>query len=296
AELPPAAVAVWDRYLPYGAALGVTHTASAVLDLGMGDRKLVWSSYGGQWRRVRVRYPRFWGRYGRSMPSLVFPSLFTMIIGGLVIRYHQVPTDFGTVNDPELRRNLDLAAQIILGLGVLLVVRGGYRVLRAFTDLATTRTITGEVLWREVWRTRSRGQDQPRVPWLDSLAVDDGSADRTTAWGLPRDIADGGCRDGDTVTIKVRPWSRRVVEVRLVERGRAARLVDAAGEEPTAASLGGVLGGLLGGASPGGRRAEPPPPVPLTAEEVGRALGMPVRDPESMPGPGFVHTLLFRTA
>lgn len=293
ADLPPAAVAVWDRYLPYGAALGVTHTASAVLDLGMGNRRLVWSSYGGRWRRVRVRYPRFWSRYGQGVPSLLLPALFTMIIGGLVIRYHQVPTDFGTVNDPELRRNLDLVAQIILGLGVLLVARGGYRAVRALTDLATTRTITGEVLWREVWRTRSQGKNRPRKPWLDYLAVDDGSADRTTAWGLPRDVADAGCRDGDTVTIRVRPWSRRVVEVQLVERGRAARLVDspAATGEPTATSLGGVLDGLLGGSSEG--QAEP---VPVTAEEVGRALGMAVRDPEPMPGPGFVRTMMFRTA
>jgi hypothetical protein len=44
AELPPAAVAVWDRYLSYGAALGVTRLASAVLDLEMGNRKLLWSS------------------------------------------------------------------------------------------------------------------------------------------------------------------------------------------------------------------------------------------------------------
>src|SRR5690606_29692585 len=89
------------------------------------------------------------------------------------------------------------------------------------------------------------------------------------------------------------PWSRRVVEVRLVERGRAARLVDspAATGEPTATSLGGVLGGLLGGSSEG--QAEP---VPVTAEEVGRALGMAVRDPEPTPGPGFVRTMMFRTA
>jgi hypothetical protein len=57
ADLPPASVAVWDRYLAYGAAVGVTHLSSAVLDLGMGNRRLVWSSYGGTWHRVRVRYP-----------------------------------------------------------------------------------------------------------------------------------------------------------------------------------------------------------------------------------------------
>ena len=46
ADQPPSAVAVWDRYLGYGAALGTTRVASAVIDLGMGSRKRVWSSYG----------------------------------------------------------------------------------------------------------------------------------------------------------------------------------------------------------------------------------------------------------
>jgi hypothetical protein len=76
ANLPPSAVAVWDRYLSYGDALGVTRICSAVIDLGMGNRKRVWSSFGGTaaargrsgaepevkrpegtWHRVRVRYP-----------------------------------------------------------------------------------------------------------------------------------------------------------------------------------------------------------------------------------------------
>ena len=47
AQLPPSAVAVWDRYLGYGAAVGCTRVASAVIDLGMGNRKRVWSSFGG---------------------------------------------------------------------------------------------------------------------------------------------------------------------------------------------------------------------------------------------------------
>ena len=65
-ELPPAAVAVWDRYLPYGCALGETRGCDEAIDLGMGDRTRVWSSFGGGWHRVRVHYPRFWGRYGKK--------------------------------------------------------------------------------------------------------------------------------------------------------------------------------------------------------------------------------------
>lgn len=213
ADLPPAAVAVWDRYLPYGAALGVTHTASAVLDLGMGDRRRVWSSYGGRWRRVRVRYPRFWRRYGRTVPSLLLAALLTALAGGLLVRYHRLPAEF----DPPSHA----ASTAALWLGVMLLIRGGYRAVRSLVDMATTRTITGEVLWLEVWRTRSQGKNRPSVPWLHYLAVDDGTGDRTASWALPHGTTGPRCRDGDTVTIRVRPWSRRVAELTVVERGRA---------------------------------------------------------------------------
>jgi hypothetical protein len=290
ADLPPAAVMVWDRYLPYGAALGVTHTASAVLDLGMGDRRLVWSSYGGHWRRVRVRYPRLWSRYGRTVPSLLLPALLSVLVGALLVRYRELPAELDLAG-------ADLVSRLALLVGVLLLARGGYRAVRALVDLATTRTITGEVLWREVWRSKSQGENRPSVlrrprnpptHWLDYLAVDDGSAARTTAWGLPRTLAGASCQHGDTVTIQVRRWSRRVVALTLVERGRAARLVDAPVAEEPADAEGGVLAAALG--RPGGT-AEPV----LTAEEVGQALGMPVRPPERMPAPGTA-TFAFATA
>ena len=85
ADLPPAAVAVWDRYLAYGDALGATRVASAVIDLGMGNRKRVWSSFGGTWHRVRVRYPRFWPRYGATAPRLMFKGLGATAVGLLLL-------------------------------------------------------------------------------------------------------------------------------------------------------------------------------------------------------------------
>jgi hypothetical protein len=296
ANLPPAAVAVWDRYLAYGAALGVTRAASEVLDLGMGDRKLVWSSYGQQWRRVRVRYPRFWLRYGRSAPSLLLTALFTLVAGGMLVRFHGVLADLGPSGEAELDRGLDVAGRVALWVGVLLLVRGGYRVVRTLVDFATTRTITGQVLWLEVWRTRSQGKNRPRVPWLHYLAVDDGRTDRTTAWGLPHGQTGQTCRDGDTVTIAVRPWSRRVVELTIVERGRTHLLVEEPATppslpDPAAAGLA-ALGRMVTTAL-----EEPRVRVNtvFTTEEIGRALGMPVREPEPVVTPGFVATATYRT-
>jgi hypothetical protein len=44
-----------------------------VIDLGAGSRRRVWSSSGGTWHQVRVRYPRFWLRHGRE-PQPVPPG------------------------------------------------------------------------------------------------------------------------------------------------------------------------------------------------------------------------------
>jgi Predicted membrane protein (DUF2207) len=203
-ELPPAAVAVWDRYLGYGAAVGATHLASAVLDLGMGDRKLVWSSYGGTWHRVRVRYPRFGLRYGRTVPILVLRAAIGIAVGALLVKVG------GGFSD------LDRVTGVIVAVGVLLLAVGVYSLARGVTDLATERTITGQVLWQEVWL--SKNNENPR-PWLHYLVVDDGPGDRTTAWGLPHEMA-GRCSDGDTVTIRVRPWSRRVLDLEITDRSR----------------------------------------------------------------------------
>ncbi|HEX5203577.1 MAG TPA: hypothetical protein VFW27_26930 [Actinoplanes sp.] len=212
ASLPPAAVAVWDRYLAYGAAVGVTRLASAVLDLEMGDKRLVWSSFGGAWHRVRVRYPRFWPRYGRPLPHLLLRAAAYLLAGGLILRL------FG-------------ALDYFAAPAVLLLALGAYVLIRSLLDLAFTREITGEVLWRESWKSKKQSDDS-YVTWLFHLAVDDGSGDRTTAWGLPAAVG-SGVRDGDTVTITVRPWSRRIVKIVTVGHGRSREIVDTVTEEET---------------------------------------------------------------
>ncbi|MET7497233.1 hypothetical protein [Streptomyces sp900116325] len=71
AQLPPASVTVWDRYLAYGTALGVTSLTGRLLGFDSGDRRRVWSSYGGTWRPVRIRYPRLRPGFGGSTPRLL---------------------------------------------------------------------------------------------------------------------------------------------------------------------------------------------------------------------------------
>jgi hypothetical protein len=210
-ELPPAAVTVWDRYLPYGAAVGATHLASVVLDLGMGDRELVWSSFGGTWHRVRVRYPRVWPRYGRTLPILLLRAAIGIVAGALLLKVAGGFSHLGRIGDAVVA-----FAALFLALWV-------YSLARSLIDLVTERTITGQVLWQEVWRSTAQQKDRPPRPWLNYLAVDDGSSDQTTAWGLPSEWG-SRCGDGDTVTIRVRPWSRRVVDLVVTQSGRASQL------------------------------------------------------------------------
>jgi hypothetical protein len=229
AELPPAAVAVWDRYLGYGAAVGATRLASAVLDLDMGNRKLVWSSFGDTWHRVRVRYPRFWPRYGRPLPRLLLRSALCLFAGGVIFHLMGRP-EFAP--QPGTNKWAHLLVAVIESLGPLLIALGAYTFVRSLLDLVTERTITGEVLWIEVWESSGGGEDAPPVPWLHYLAIDDGTADRTTAWALPSVFSDRST-DGDTVTIRVRPWSRRIGEITVVGRGRSRELVETVTAEDT---------------------------------------------------------------
>jgi hypothetical protein len=213
ADLPPASVAVWDRYLPYGAALGVTRVASTVLDLGAGTRRRLWSHYGGVWRRVKVHYPRVFPHYGRSARDLAVPARKAIIrgvglmalalVGAVLIGLNRIESGWAYVFD-----------LLIFLTGAVLVPLGAVRLLQVLFDTVTRRSITGEVLWIEPWPRTLLGR-----PYLERsyLVVDDGSANQTTAWAMPSYL---DCDVGDVVKIRVGRWSRRVVELYTMQRGR----------------------------------------------------------------------------
>ncbi|MDG9675070.1 DUF2207 domain-containing protein [Micromonospora sp. DH14] len=204
ADLPPVAVTLGNRHLPYGVALGVSRGAAEVVDLGMADRRRLWSSYGGRWRQVDVSYPRGFPRYGQPLGWIVFRALiagllggtFTRVIGGSPIPWFD---DLGPV-----------ALGVVL-VGLALLVLAGYLLLRAAVDLAAPITVTGEVLWHEVWQ-RQTSDDGPGRIVNRYLVIDDGHANQLRAWVIPEQIA-GECRLGDVVTAQVRPWTRRVLGV-----------------------------------------------------------------------------------
>ncbi|MFK3979150.1 DUF2207 family protein [Micromonospora sp. NPDC050397] len=221
ADLPPSAVAAWDRYLAYGAALGVTRTASAVLDLGMADRSRLWSSYGGRWRQINVTYPSGKPRYGQSLGWIAFRA----VLAGMLGWAFSLSMDLGhLVGADPVSRSLALVGLVLCGYA-------GYLGLRVLVDLFAPQTASGRVLWHQIWQSRvdedSSGTNANR-PINFHLVLDDGQSDHTRAWILPAEIGDR-CQLGDVVTIRVRPWTRRVIRVTLRQRASDAQRSASAG-------------------------------------------------------------------
>ncbi|WP_433316953.1 DUF2207 family protein [Micromonospora sp. CA-269861] len=214
-DQPPAAVAVWGRRLPYGAALGLTRVASHVIDLGVADRRRLWSSYGGGWRQVDVSYPSGLPRYGRALGWIVFQGLIAAVLGWTFVRLAggSLVTAARPSSGGSRLADLNPVTPGIVLLGLALLGLAGYLLLRALLDLVTPTTVSGEVLWHEVWQ-RQASDDGPGRIINHYLVVDDGHAESLRAWILPRQIA-GECRLGDVITAQVRPWTRRVLGVTL---------------------------------------------------------------------------------
>src|SRR5256885_99199 len=97
ADLPPAAVAVWDRYLAYGAALDATPSTSGTIDLGYDWKKRLWSAYGGRWRRVSVR-TKTWAaiRLALLRPRALIPEVVLGFVWSLVGPFFLVLFPFGS--------------------------------------------------------------------------------------------------------------------------------------------------------------------------------------------------------
>ncbi|GIF72325.1 DUF2207 family protein [Asanoa siamensis] len=299
ADLPPAAVMVWDRYLGYGAAVHVAHAATAALDLGMGSRYLVWSSYGGHWRRVKVRYPRVLDRYGQTTKTLVKGGVIRLVIGAVLAGVARtlpnvVPTELGPLDSSYSGDDISTFTSptrlIAAALATLFIVWGLYRIVRATVDHHTPVEITGEVLWIEVWRSASQGEDSPSIPWLHHYAVDDGTADRTVAWGLPSEWS-GRSSPGDVVRFSVRRWSRRVVALTVVREGGGRSLHRGFDTTDNTDNLVlEALGERKRGAAPVAIRDQAATAV-LSAEDLARAIGAPIKVREIGPLNGLYETM-----
>jgi len=201
-DAPPAAVAIWDRYLSYGAALGVAAGAVRALPLGSESEKVAWTSNGGRWRMVKIHYPKHlppgWGQ----SPALATFIGLVGLAGGLFVARIFLPLVVdaaGRLNDSTGTQGFDpvnLIGVAIVGIPTLviavLVVRSVLLLRSAVPDLAGRREVDGVVL---------RIRKDEKHTWL---AVDEGSGTRLRAWLVKRPVLDGaGVRPGSRISATV---------------------------------------------------------------------------------------------
>ncbi|HLL64859.1 MAG TPA: hypothetical protein VK453_03815 [Micromonosporaceae bacterium] len=229
-QLPPSAVAVWDRYLAYGVALDAAPIATAALDLGTGRVAVLGSNYRGIWRPLGVSYPREGGLRGAPAGFRLLVSVASLLgwYGVWLVLARPVA---------------DLPAYVgypLAAVGALLALNSAYRTVRALGDLVASRRMTGQVLritptgtfgdavsndrLLRVYRspvvrfllrsmgTPHRAEDGHSLIPGYHVVIDDGHGDVLRAWRLRTRLAEQ-IRVGDVLRVRVQRWSRHVVAV-----------------------------------------------------------------------------------
>jgi hypothetical protein len=182
-ELPPTAVAVWDRYLAYAVALDLAAATEHTLHLGAESDHEAWSAVTGTWRLVRVRYPRRippgWGR--APWQTLAAGLLQLAVLAGAVWLIVTVTADADLpalqLDDQEQWTALGVTLGLtLLAVGVAVVVlRALVMVVLGLADVRRARTIEGRVL-------RVRATKGPNNTTIIRWALDDGTRDEIRAW------------------------------------------------------------------------------------------------------------------
>lgn len=186
-DLPPAAVAVWDRYLAYGVALDVMPHAVRVLDLEtVGHRDELWSTHTGQRRMVKVTYPAR-NRVLRPAGPVAAGARLVWAILTLPVWLALVAIAATTVSSTYPRL-------MLVALFAVQAARAAYRMVRACVDLARPAVVTGTVLditiaGRQHTSDDSVGLDLPDLPTHYWVVVDDASTDVLRPWIVNRDVA-----------------------------------------------------------------------------------------------------------
>ena len=204
AEAPPASVVIWERFLSYGAALGVAGGAVRALPLGSESDTEAWTAHGGHWRVVHIDYPKRlppgWGK-----PPLLATAIgLAGLLGGLFVARIFFPLMADAVSDlfdstrEEGFSPINLIAIAILALPTVvpavLIVRSALMLAAAVPDLFVTREVEGVVL-------RLRRHEK-----VSYLAVDEGAGTKVRAWIVaPLLLNSAGLNQGWRVSATVTP-------------------------------------------------------------------------------------------
>jgi hypothetical protein len=190
-DLPPGAVAVWDRYLAYGVALDAMPHAVRVLDFEtVGLRDVVTTSRAGRPVEVPVRYqrPRAFLR-----PGLGVSARARMVWAAGTLPLWLIA--LGAAATAPWPAYLRIAVGTVVGAQALHTV---YRLTKAIRDVAHPVRVTGTVVavstagrQASADETTPDGPAIPDLPTHFSIVVDDGRSDVLSPWIVNRDIARG---------------------------------------------------------------------------------------------------------
>lgn len=196
ASLPPTAVAVRDRYLAYGAALGAAAAAVRAVPMGAESDTWAWTRYGGHWQQVRVSYPRHWPPgWGQSPWEVVKAALKVggAGLGWLWVDSRYLPhIAYGPAAD-QLTRAFGLGIVLLKLAAMAAVAVGIVMVIVAIAALVGTKEVSGEAI-----RLRRFGL----LPCY--LAVYTGTGDQVRAWIVSPDLYDG-ISEYQPITVSVVP-------------------------------------------------------------------------------------------
>lgn len=230
--VPPGSVAVWERYLAYATGFGLAHATARALPFATDDPNTAWSRYGGEWRQIRISYPKRWG-FGQP-PFQVFLyglgiTAFWGVIGFLILpALARGAWEIGkdVISDQELGGRAELV--LGLGIGAAVVIMGAQVVYRLIDgagklvlgamDLGRTVTVTGEVANVHLGR----------------IAVADGMSEHTRAWTPPP--TSPGLTRGQVIRATMSPRLCHVTRVELLDSG-AREPAPEAGEAGIAAPV-----------------------------------------------------------
>lgn len=210
ATLPPTAVVVRERYLAFGAALGVAVAAVRAIPMGAENDHRAWSSYGGSWRQVTVSYPTIWPpAWGASPGETVWRGVR---LGGaaaavLYVFSLLLPRLSLAHSADQATRDLSAGAVLVAAVALVVLSTGMWLVLAGVVSMFGGSQVTGDAV-----RLRSRG-DPPTC----YLAVDDGGRDDVRAWKVSPPIY-SSVTEYSTVTVTVSPL---LGYVRSVQRATA---------------------------------------------------------------------------
>jgi hypothetical protein len=200
-EQPPAAVAIWDRLLSYGAAMGVAAGAVRALPMGAESEKQAWTSYGGHWRIVRVHYPRRlppgWGRRPGGAIAIGLAILVPSALVAYALR--------------DLLNDVSSVALLVVAAPLALLVYGAAMVWRGAADMGRRLPREGVVLRRkEIVSSNDSGTHTTAV----YLAVYDGHGGEVRALRCTPQVA-SGVHAGSLVRATISP---RLAHVYSLER------------------------------------------------------------------------------